>query len=170
MSAFEKLLWLCCQSDTTISGVGHSATIERLPGEIILAFHTDSTPFKRAFDHEGKGKFTCDGLLFYRRSTTDDPILAFVELKGGTKGHGYEQLRATIGIVRPLVEREIPKRTRYAAVLLATSGAPRKHTERQKQFHADGVDLVIKTLPKGKTALLRDLLFATFGPEAVNRG
>jgi hypothetical protein len=157
--AIEPLLWFCLDHGTAIVDDRIGLSIERRTGETILLFRTDSPEFRRHFlDREGR-QISCDALFFYKHAERA-PVLVFVELKGAHLLHALDQLEATIGAVKPGIERSLGLAIRCLALVVSDGARPTTRVSRQRAFEdRTRVDLHVQTTRRGQKPVdLRDVL------------
>lgn len=151
--AIEPLLWFCLEHATQVSEKGIGLSIERKSGETILLFRTDSKEFREHFYAPGDPQIACDRLFFYKYAD-NPPVLIFVELKGANLPHALEQLKQTIGVVKPRVEQAVRKSSKYLALVVSDGASPTTRASKQRDFEAKTqVDLRVQSTDRGKKAV-----------------
>ena len=151
--AIEPLLWFCLEHGTSIAEEGLALSMDRRGGETVLLFRTDSEAFRARFYAPGGPQVACDALFFYKRGESP-PVLVFVELKGANLGKRFEQLKATIGAIKPRVEGIVRASTRYLALVVSDGARPTTRVNKQRAFEmATNVDLRIQWTQRGKKAV-----------------
>src|SRR5262245_32924662 len=98
--AIEALLWFCLDHGTSVAEERIELSIARRRDETILLFRTDSEKFRTHFYAPDGPQKACDALFFYKYADKP-PVLVFVELKGANLAHALDQLKETIGAVKP---------------------------------------------------------------------
>ncbi len=151
--AIEPLLWFCLDHGTSVAEDRIGLSIERKGGETILLFRTDTREFRERFYDPDDPQISCDALFFYKHA--DNPaLLIFVELKGANLVHALDQLEATIGAVKPGIERVVRGSTRYLALVVSDGARPTTRVNKQREFETKTqVDLHIQTTRRGQRAV-----------------
>jgi hypothetical protein len=148
--AIEPLLWFCLDHGTSVTEDRIGLSIERRSGETILLFRTDSKAFRERLYDPGARQISCDALFFYKHADKP-PLLIFVELKGAYLAHALDQLEATIGAVKPRIERVVGAPARTLALVVSDGARPTTRVNRQREFETrTRVDLRVQTTRRGQ--------------------
>jgi hypothetical protein len=151
--AIEPLLWFCLDHGTSIEEHGIGLSIARRSSETILQFCTDSKAFRDQFYASGARQISCDALFFYKYADKP-PVLIFVELKGANLTKALDQLKETIGAVKPRIEHAVPASTKYLALVVSDGAGPTTRMNKQREFWTKTqVDLRIQSTDRGKKAV-----------------
>lgn len=153
----------CCQKGTSVNESGLTVSTERLPGEIILFFHTDCPEGRKSLSMVGEGVKVCDYLVLYLKDGEDREIVCFLELKGKNLGDAKEQVFSTeqrvLALAKEKISQERLKSSIGWKVCICLHGqAPRNRTriedELKDKFGKDNVRI--------KHGVKHDKLFGEF--------
>jgi hypothetical protein len=132
----EPLLWYCLDHGTSVEEQGIGLSIARRSSETVLCFRTDSQEFRARFYERG------------------GPQLVFVELKGADLGHALDQLKQTIGAVKPGIEKAVRGSTQYLALVVSDGAVPKTRASDQRDFESmTRVRLHVQSTARGKRAV-----------------
>ena len=104
----EKLAG-CFVRGTSVTESGLTVSTDRLPGEIILFFKTDSPEGRQSLGITGENLKACDCLVLYAKENNRAEIACFIELKGKKLEIAVKQAINTFRHAKMLIEREVDR-------------------------------------------------------------
>lgn len=99
----------CFVSGTSVTESGLTVSTDRLSGEIILFFKTDSPEGRLSLGITGENLKACDCLVLYAKENNRAEIACFLELKGKKLEVAVKQVINTFRHAKMLVEREVER-------------------------------------------------------------
>jgi hypothetical protein len=112
----------CMIAKTHVSESGLTVSIQRLPGEIIPFFRTDSNTARECLKMGLEDKKSCDYLILYtlEKNNSQREVVCFLELKGVDFDHAVKQICNTYKYVDALSKREL-QQDQYQRVVCSAS-------------------------------------------------
>ena len=99
----------CFVRGTSVTESGLTVSTDRLSGEIILFFKTDSPEGRQSLGITGENLKACDCLVLYAKENDRAEIACFLELKGKKLEVAVKQVINTFRHAKMRIEREVEK-------------------------------------------------------------
>lgn len=139
LTLLKGMLQSCCQRGTSVNESGLTVSTERLPGEIILFFHTDCPEGRKSLSMVGEGVKVCDYLVLYLKDDQDREIVCFLELKGKKLEDAIKQVismhQRVLALAREKIDREqLQNNVGWKACICLHGQAPRNGARIENQL------------------------------------